>query len=109
MNKEQLWELQALNAEKAKDNRSHMDAFVSFMCECANRGRMEKAIHSPEFAYTRQRGDFVYVYLRAKSPTGVLMAGMAEPDFIREVLADANRTAPLSPTEGLNKSGARFA
>jgi hypothetical protein len=101
MTKEQLWELQAINAEKAKDARSHMDAYVSFMCACANRGRIEKAIHAPDFAYTRQRGDFVYIYRRESTPTGVILVGMGEPDFVREILADANRTAPLSPTEGL--------
>lgn len=107
MTKEQLWELQAINAEKAKDNRAHMDAFVSFMCSCANRGRIEKAIHAHDFAYTRERGGLVHVYRRENTPTGVILVASGDPDFVREILVDANRVAPLSPTEGLNKTGAR--
>jgi len=101
MTNEELWALQAINMEKAKDNGAHVDAFVAFMCACANRGRIEKAIYSPDFSHTRQRGDFVYVYRRENTPTGVILVGSAESDFVREILADATHTAPLSPTEGL--------
>jgi hypothetical protein len=80
----------------------------------------EAAVSSPNFAYTRAKSwradgwvenkwDYiVYVYHRnPTSPTGVTCEGsLSNIDEADRLLAKHGRPSPLSPTEGLNKSGA---
>lgn len=78
------------------------------------------ALASPDFAYTRVRSwradgyvesdaDYiVYVYRRDRtSPSGVILAASLGNYVVAMELIDAaKKPGPLSPTEGLNKSGA---
>lgn len=71
--------------------------------------KFETAVRHPNFAYTRFRPNVgVTAYHRnPTSPTGVLAAASVRTlEDAREILDKVGRAFPLSPTEGLNKSGA---
>ena len=71
--------------------------------------KFRQSVMSPEFAYTRYRPNFgVTAYLRdSSSPTGVLAGGTAwSLEDGTAILDSVAKPFPLSPTEGLNKSGA---
>lgn len=65
-------------------------------------------IHKPEFAYSRAKSWGVIAYMRnPTSPTGVLAGATAANLEDAAAMLDAKgKPFPLSPTEGLNKSGA---
>lgn len=68
----------------------------------------EKQLHAPEFRYTRFRPNFgvtIYNY-DGQSPTGVHAGATIDMEDARKLLDATGRPFPLSPTEGLNKSGA---
>lgn len=72
------------------------------------------AANHPNFAYSRARAERnggVHIYHRdPTSPTGVWVAAwLMDTTKAMEILDAAGRTSPLSPTEGLNKSGASAA
>ncbi len=90
---------------------SHITARATFLKDIEQRNKFAAAVKAPEYAYSRHRDGATLVYhYDAKSPTGVICAigyWCAEgTDWAVSVLDAAARPFPLSPTEGLNKSGA---
>lgn len=91
-----------------RQHNAHVDAFRAFQKMENHKIDFVAAVASPKYAYARFRQNSVWVYHKDdKSPTGVLMAcGMHDIDFAEKVIRRLQDNSPLSPTEGLNKSGA---
>jgi hypothetical protein len=86
----------------------HVYETKEVMARRARNQGFAKSVNSPDFAYSRSRNFGVTAYLRNKaSPTGVLADGTAWDLKDAAFILDCKGKAfPLSPTEGLNKSGA---
>lgn len=98
-------------AHRELDANAHIQAHAMHVRTLARVEQFRSAVASPAFAYARARmicGSWVVTaYCRdANSPTGVLSAGSCDDPLATQILYAAGRTSPLSPTEGLNKSGA---
>lgn len=68
----------------------------------------KEQLNSPEFRYSRFRpnlGVTIYLY-DPKSPTGVHAGATINFEDAVPLMDENGRPFPLSPTEGLNKSGA---
>lgn len=68
------------------------------------------ALKSSDYAYARFRHGVIWAYHRAtRSPTGVLMVvGTGDIEFAEKAMREIVNNSPLSPTEGLQASGARL-
>lgn len=68
------------------------------------------SISSPKYAYSRARSiggamvTWIY-HSEAKSPTGVSLNCSGDSDLVDPIIRELRNNSPLSPTEGLNKSG----
>lgn len=70
-------------------------------------GKFVAALRAPNYAYSRNRMGAVWAYGYDATPTGVrLICGHADIARANELIDLVGRAFPLSPTEGLNKSGA---
>ena len=91
---------------------AHIAAYTAFRHERTMAENFAKAVASDQFAYARclyaGGSAFVVAYGRdPKSPTGVTRIGSCLDFYEAVAIMDAaGRPFPLSPTEGLNKSGA---
>lgn len=90
---------------------AHIDTRAAYLRDIARRAEFVEAANSPNYAYSRYRDGATHIYhYDPKSPTGVTNAiGYWSPEgpaWAISVLDAAARPFPLSPTEGLNKSGA---
>lgn len=66
------------------------------------------AITAPDYAYARNDGKgYVSLYRRdVTSPSGVFASGWGHEEIVEPLLRKLRDNSPLSPNEGLNKSGA---
>lgn len=90
------------------DNDAHVAAWANENCDTYHRAAFIAAVAAPAYAYSRNRYGMVFIYHRdPKSPTGVHCAiGSGDIAFADDVIREVRNNSPLSPTEGLNKSGA---
>lgn len=90
---------------------THIQAYKFNQQRLAQMSKFIDAVANPAFAYSRARpicGTYVVTaYLRnAQSPTGIQAEASCDMEDAVKIMDAFGRPFPLSPTEGLNKSGA---